>query len=64
MVEKTTATLRGCYVDIRDFGFEDWQEHPELTVAISASGKTHLLTESALEDIQDAAQQLWGNFQK
>ena len=59
LIPKTTATLRGCYVDIREYGIEDWKNNPDLTVAISASGKTELLTESAVSDLQESAQQLW-----
>ena len=63
LIEKTTATLSACYVDIREFKLEDWRNNPDLTVAISASGKTNLLTENAINNVQDAGQKLWQDLQ-
>ncbi|MFC1757401.1 hypothetical protein ACFL2H_01360 [Planctomycetota bacterium] len=64
LIEKTTATLSGCYADIREFKLEDWKANPDLAVAISASGKTHLLTENAIGNVQDAGQRIWDDLQR
>lgn len=61
-IEKTPATLSGCYADIREYTLEDWKANPNLAVAISASGKTHLLTENAIGNVRDASQQLWDDL--
>lgn len=64
LIEKTPATLSGCYADIREFKLEDWKANPNLTVAISASGKTHLLTENAIDNARDASQRLWDDLRQ
>jgi hypothetical protein len=62
LITKTKATLSGSYADIREYDLQDWNEHPDLTIAISASGKANLLTESAVDNIQKAGQDLWDDF--
>ncbi len=64
LIRKTTATLGGCYADIREYNLDDWKANPNLTVAISASGKTHLLTENAFKNVKEAGQQLWDDLQQ
>lgn len=62
LIAKTKATLGGMYADIREYDLQDWKEHADLTVAISASDKSYLLTESAVDNFQQAGQDLWNNI--
>ena len=59
LVGKVDANLSDIYVDIRDFDLADWEAHPNLVVNLSASGKSHLLSQSAMGIIEKAGRQLW-----
>ena len=54
MVEKITAGIGESYVDVRDFGLSDWQNHQMLAAAIARAGKSHLLAESTTGVMRDA----------
>lgn len=54
LVAKRPPRLTEAYVDIRNFGWEDWQQHPQVIVALEAADKRHLLTDAA----RDAAHEL------
>ena len=58
MIPKAQATLSGAYVDIREFSLSDWQERPELALAINQAGKTELLTDSGFEALRGVANDL------
>lgn len=46
-VPKLEARLPEVYVDIRNFGPDDWANHPRLLAAIGKSNKQYLLGDSA-----------------
>lgn len=52
VVPKSNASLKDPYVDIREFGFSDWQEHPELAADISRAEKSDILKDSAADNVQ------------
>lgn len=51
LVPKSTASLKDPYVDIREFGVAEWQEHPELAADISLANKTDMLQDSASDTV-------------
>ena len=53
-IRKTDAQFSGAYVDIREFGLEQWQERPALAVAISRSGNQDLLNEAARQSVRQS----------
>ena len=54
VIPKMNSTFSETYVDIREFGFEEWNQHRELAFAITRAGKTHLIQGVALQPMQDA----------
>lgn len=62
-VPKTIATLSDTYVDIREFDLGDWDEHPELAIAISASDKAYLMQDAARKSLQDAVLDAFDGFE-
>ncbi len=42
-IPKLTSTLTETYVDVREFGFDDWRERSSLAAAITAAGKTEIM---------------------
>lgn len=48
LVPKMTAEFQGAYVDIRDFDFNDWNEHRSLAAALVKADKAHLMGESTM----------------
>lgn len=53
VVAKLNPGLKHTYVDIRGFGFEDWNRHRDLAVALVRADKTTLLTESKTSEVLD-----------
>ena len=53
-IPKMSSTFAETYVDIRNFGFEEWNQHRGLALAIGQAGKTHLLQGVAIAPIQNA----------
>ena len=53
-IPKMSSTFAETYVDIRNFGFEEWNQHRSLVFAITQSGKTDLLQGVAIQPIQNA----------
>jgi len=51
IVPKSVTSLKDPYVDIREFGFEDWQNHPELAADISRAEKTDMMQDSATDAV-------------
>jgi hypothetical protein len=62
-VPKVQAEFAGTYVDIRSFGFQQWQEHPQLALAIGRAGKQELLGEAAQQAARDSMSRLWSELQ-
>lgn len=54
LVPKITADLGEAYVDIRTFGYEQWQQHPALAAALTHADKAHLLTDGTQTQVQSA----------
>ena len=57
-IPKAEARFSGAYVDIRDFSWEDWQQRPELAIAISRSGSDELVSEAARQTARQTLQDL------
>ena len=53
LVPKLSNTLSGAYVDIREFGLQEWKDHKPLAAAIMKSNQSHLL--------EDAGEANFGN---
>jgi hypothetical protein len=62
-VPKVQAQFADTYVDIRTFGFPQWQEHPQLAVALGRAGKHELLGEAAEQSVRESVSQLWRELQ-
>lgn len=62
-VPKVQAEFADAYVDIRSFGFQQWQEHPQLAMAIGRAGRHELLGEAAQQAVQDSMNRLWSELQ-
>jgi hypothetical protein len=56
LVAKITPGLEGTYVDIRGFGFEDWNRHRGLAVALVKADKAHLMTDAATAELREAVE--------
>ena len=52
LVPKLQAQFDEAYVDIRQFTFEDWNQHRSLAVAMTQADKGYLLQESATDSLQ------------
>jgi hypothetical protein len=57
-VPKVTSTFSETYVDVRDFGLDDWSQHPALVAALTQAGKTSILQGAITQPIQQAAEGL------
>jgi hypothetical protein len=55
-VPKMSTDFADTYVDIRSFTLRDWEQHRTLAVALTKANKTHLLDDSAGDQIRQAAQ--------
>ncbi|MCA9188715.1 MAG: hypothetical protein R3E01_10735 [Pirellulaceae bacterium] len=58
VVPKTKARLVEAYVDIRQFGAADWQQHASLALALTEAGKASLVANSVNNDIRRATESL------
>lgn len=47
LVAKVPPRFSEVYVDVRQFGINDWREHAQLAVALQKAGKGHVLGDSA-----------------
>ena len=53
-VPKIASTLSETYVDIRGFGFQEWNEHRVLAAAIAKAGKPELIQGVAINSLENA----------
>ncbi len=53
VVAKLNPELKHTYVDIRGFGFDDWNRHRNLALALLQADKGDLLTESVTSELRD-----------
>lgn len=54
LVPKISNNLSDVYVDTREFGLDDWQNHKPLAAAIMQSNHSHLLGDSSLTSFRDS----------
>ena len=54
LVPKLQAQFDEAYVDIRQFGFEDWNKHRSLAVAMVQSDKGYLMHETATDSLRES----------
>jgi hypothetical protein len=59
VVPKAQAQFAHAYVDIRQFGFDQWQAHPDVALALARAGKMELLGDAAQQSLRQSADQLW-----
>ena len=53
-IPKMTSTFSETYVDVRNFGFQDWTDRAALTAAISAAGKTEIMQGAITQPVHEA----------
>lgn len=58
LVPKISNNLSDVYVDTREFGLRDWQNHKPLAAAIMNSNQSHLLGDSSLASFRVTMQSL------
>jgi hypothetical protein len=54
LVPKLQAQFDEAYVDIRQFGFEDWNKHRALAVAMVQADKAYLMQETATDSLRES----------
>ena len=54
LVPKLTAEFSQTYVDVRQFGLQDWTQHQTLAIAITTAGKGDLLQGAAVDGLRGA----------
>lgn len=54
LIPKLRSTFAESYVDIRNFGVEDWNQHRELALAVAQAGHEDLLHGVAVQPVLDA----------
>ena len=54
LVPKLTAQFSGAYVDVRQFGLTQWNDHRPLAAALVQAGKGHILQDSAGQSLHDS----------
>ena len=52
VIPKVAGQLKDTYVDIREFGFGDWKDHPELSAALVKADRADLMQGSATGALQ------------
>lgn len=65
LVPKVQAQFDEAYVDIRKFGFEDWNKHRSLAVAMVQADKGYLMQETTTDSLRrsvDSVLEGLGNF--
>lgn len=63
-IRKTNVTFSGVYVDIREFGPQDWLEHPDLAEAVMRSGKRELVHGAAVDTVNESLRKLLGPLEE
>jgi hypothetical protein len=54
LVPRVSAGYDDIYVDIREFGFDDWNDHQGLSMALVKSEKEDLLKDAAVNSVHDS----------
>ncbi len=64
LIPKLTSTLSETFVDVRQFGFQEWSEHQALAAAIARAGKSELLQGAVTQPLQDVVGGVMGQFDR
>ena len=56
LVPKMGATFSETYIDVREFGHQDWLEHPSLAAALVRADKSHVMKDAAVDSIFNGAE--------
>lgn len=54
LVPKFEAKFSDAYVDVREFGITDWDEHRELAMALMRADKGHVLQDTATDAVGES----------
>ena len=60
MVPKLTSTFAETYVDVRGFGFDEWNQHRTLALALAQSDKGYLVEGIAVDALDQSMRDLLG----
>ena len=63
LVPKLDAELKSTYVDIREFTFADWSNHPSLAAALMKSEKRELMEGAANDALNNGLDRFLGGDQ-
>lgn len=63
-VPKVTSTFSESYVDVRSFGFEEWNQHRELALALTNAKKTDLMQGVATGAFENAVNNAFNRAQE
>ena len=61
-ISKVYPKFSETYVDIREFGFADWEDHPGLAAAIVQAEKVELLGDAAVQPLRDTVNGFLSTF--
>jgi hypothetical protein len=53
LVPKVTSTFTDTYVDIREFGITEWNDHKLVAAALVAAEKSHILEDAGEQGVLD-----------
>lgn len=55
-IPKVSSTFSETYVDVREFGFQEWSDRAALAAAISAAGKAEIMQGTITQPINRAVE--------
>lgn len=61
LISKLSPSLTDTYVDIREFTFADWTDHPELATALMNADRRDLVEGAASDALQNGIDNLLGS---
>ena len=59
LIPKSSARFGEAYVDIREFGLSDWNNHRSLAAAIMDADKGYLLKDAAIGGLRGSVDRMW-----
>jgi len=62
MVPRVSSGYGDIYVDIRKFELGDWDDHPDVAMALMKDDKSHLLKDAAVGSLRKSMDNLFENF--
>ena len=54
MIPKMRSTFSETYVDVRNFGVQDWSQRASLAAAVTAAGKTEIMHGAIAQPMHEA----------